>query len=183
MLAASVKLGRLPFLVSAGRVTSATRRSACEDGDSQLLLQPQVVAVVPNLCDAAAGSGAAAGVLLLAAVGFAGVEVHEGVCAHEPTGSDCSGAEGSLDPGAFSLLASLNFEFLVLAAIPYAIFLAATAIVVSRTTLLPRWLGISAAVLAVLFPIATIVKFAVLILYFPFLAWIVAASVILARRA
>ena len=129
----------------------------------------------------AVAAGAASGVLLLVAAGFAGVEVHEGVCAHDPGASDCSGAEGSLDPGAFSLLASLNFEFLVLAAIPFAVLLAATAVVVKGTQSLPRWLGTSAGVLAVLFPIATIVKFAVLVLYVPLLAWVVAASIVLAR--
>jgi hypothetical protein len=80
---------------------------------------------------------------------------------------------------AFSLLASLDFEFLVLAAIPFGILLAATAIVVRRTRLLPRWLGTAAGVLAVLFPMATIVKFAALLLYIPFLASVAVASVLL----
>jgi len=106
-----------------------------------------------------------------------------GVCAHDPTPSECSGAESSLDPSALSLLQALNFEFLVLPAIPLGALLAATAIVVRRTQALPRWLGTTAGVLAVLFPIATIVKFAVFVLYAPFLAWVVAASVIFARRA
>jgi hypothetical protein len=128
-------------------------------------------------------SGAASAVLLLAAVGFAGVEVHEGVCAHDPTPSECTGAERSLDPGAFSLLQNLNFEFLVLAAIPFSVLLFATAIVVRRTQVLPPWVGTTAGVLGVLFPIATIVKFAALVLYVPFLAWVVAASVLVARRA
>jgi hypothetical protein len=135
------------------------------------------------LSGVAGAGGAAAAVLLLAAVGFGGIAVHEGVCAHDPGASDCSGAEGSLDPGAFSLLDALNFEFLVLAAIPVGILLAATAIVIRRTRSLPRWLGNIAGVLAVLFPIATIVKFAVLVLYVPFLAWVFAASVVLARPA
>lgn len=130
----------------------------------------------------AVASGAASGVLLLVAVGFAGVEVHEGVCANDSTPSECSGAEGSLEPGAFSLFQALNFEFMVLPAIPLGVLLGATAIVVSRTKLLPRWLGIAAGVLAMLFPIATIVKFAVLVLYAPFLAWVLVASVLLARR-
>ena len=129
----------------------------------------------------AVAAGAASAVLLLIAAGFGGIEVHEGVCAHDPSAPDCSGAEGLLDPGAFSLLVSLNFEFLVLAAIPFGILLAATAIVVRSTQSLPRWLGTSAAVLAVLFPIATIVKFAALVLYVPFFAWIVVATIVLAR--
>jgi uncharacterized membrane protein YhaH (DUF805 family) len=132
---------------------------------------------------AALMGGAAAAVLLIAAVGFGGIAVHEGVCAHDPSASDCSGAEGSLDSGAFSILDALGFEFIVLAAIPLAVLLAATSIVVRRTESLPRWLGTVAGVLAVLFPIATIVKFAALVLYAPLLVWIVAVSVTCARPA
>jgi len=135
------------------------------------------------LAGVAVAGGAAAGVLLLVAAGVAGVEVHEGVCAHDPSPSECSGAEGSLDPGSFSLLQALNFEFLVLSAIPLGILLAATAIVARRTPSIPRWLGAAAGTLAALFPLATIVKFAVFVLYVPFLAWVVLTSVILARRA
>jgi hypothetical protein len=171
MLLASERIGVLAvfflFAFSAG-LGSALRRAEGPGG---------------SLPGVAVACGAASGVLLLAAAGLAGVEVHEGVCAHDPTPSECSGAEVSLDPGDFSLLASLNFEFLILAAIPVGVLLAATAIVIRRTQSLPRWLGTSAGVLAVHFPIATIVKFAVLVLYVPFLAWVFAASVVLARAA
>ena len=133
------------------------------------------------LAGLAVAAGAASALLLLAAAGLGGVEAHEGVCAHDPTASDCSGAEGSLDPSALSVLASLAFEFLVLAAIPLGVFLAATAIVVRSAPSLPRRLGTAAGILAVLFPIATIVKSAALVLYLPFLAWVVAASILVAR--
>jgi hypothetical protein len=49
--AASPKLGRLPFRVSATRDTSGSRRSACEYGRAQLLAQTEVVAMVPDLGD------------------------------------------------------------------------------------------------------------------------------------
>src|SRR6188508_909936 len=49
--AALEKLGRVPRAVSAGSVTSASRWSAREDGHAELLLQTEVVPVVPDLRD------------------------------------------------------------------------------------------------------------------------------------
>lgn len=92
-------------------------------------------------------------------------------------------ADKGLDPELAGVLLALNDFAFVTAWAVYAVMLAASAVVILRTRALPRWLGWSAAAIAVL--LLGSVPFAVsgpptFILFF---VWVVAASIVLMRRS
>ncbi len=92
-------------------------------------------------------------------------------------------ADKGLDPELAGVLLALNDFAFVTAWAVYSMLLAASAVVILRTRALPRWLGWSAAALAVL--LLGSVPFALsgpptFILFF---VWVVAASVVLVRRS
>lgn len=92
-------------------------------------------------------------------------------------------ADKGLDPELAGVLLALNdFAFVTAWAI-YSLMLAASAVVIVRTSALPRWLGWSAAAIAVL--LLGSVPFALsspptFILFF---VWVVAASIVLIRQS
>ena len=142
------------FLLFLGSLYSALRRGEGDTGWLSAL---------------ALGSGVATGVLLIAANEFALQATHR--------------AEGGIDTQVLRMLLSLSFHFDIRTGYMPAVLLAATAIVTFQTQALPQWLGWIGAVLAVAFLVTSPMEVPVPIVFFLFLLWVLATSVVLIRRA
>ena len=138
---------------------------------------PFVVRLHTALREAEGGSGLFSTIALDAGL----VMIAVGFMAQLPVVTAFYYADKGLDPELAGVLLALNdFAFVTAWAI-YSVLLAASAVVILRTRALPRWLGWSAAAIAVL--LLGSVPFAIsgpptFILFF---VWVVAASVVLIR--
>lgn len=140
---------------------------------------PFVVRLYTALRAAEGGSGLFSTIALDAGL----VMIAIGFVAQLPVITAFHYADKGLDPELAGVLIALNdFAFVTAWAI-YSLLLAASAVVLVRTSTLPRWLGWSAAAIAAL--LLGSVPFALsgpptFILFF---VWVVAASVVLIRRS
>ena len=140
---------------------------------------PFVVRLYTALRAAEGGSGLFSTIALDAGL----VMIAVGFIAQLPVITAFYHADKGLDPELAGVLLTLNDFAFVTAWAVYSLMLAASAVVILRTSALPRWLGWSAAAIAVL--LLGSVPFALsgpptFILFF---VWVVATSVVLIRRS
>ena len=140
---------------------------------------PFVVRLYTALRAAEGGSGLISTIaldagLIMIAVGFA---------AQLPVATAFYYADKGIEPQLVGVLLALNgFAFVTAWAI-YALMLAASAVVIIQTRSLPRWLGWSAAAIAVLLLGSVPFGMSGPPTFILFFVWVVAASIVLIRRS
>ena len=91
-------------------------------------------------------------------------------------------SDEGIDPQILRVLLSLSFHFDLRTGYLPAVLLASTAIASFQTQAIPRWLGWTAAVLAVAFLVTSPMVVPVGFVFLMFLLWVLATSVILILR-